>query len=63
MKKEISIFPVDGVKTLAEMLAKVRKEFPDVPFGEIKLQFGMCLWVSTDTKEVKRKRKFKSEMR
>lgn len=63
MKKEIGIFPVDGVKTLAEMLAKVRKEFPDVPFGEIKLQFGMCLWISADKNETRRRRRFKSEMR
>lgn len=63
MKKEIGIFPVDGIKTLAEMLAKVRREFPDVPFTEIKLQFGMCLWISADTTDPKRKRRFKSEMR
>lgn len=63
MNKETSIFPVDGIKNLEQMLEKVRKDFPDVPFSEIKLQFGMCLWLSADVPKIKRRRKFKSEMR
>jgi len=66
-RKEVSIYPVDKVKTVKAFLQLLQREFPGVPYGDITLEIGLALWCSAVPKSAhprgSRRRTLKAELR
>lgn len=61
--KEISIWHVDGLKTLDEYINKIRTEFPGVPFNEIKVQtVNIRLSANTSKQRSRMRRVYKAQI-
>ena len=47
--KEISLYPIDGIRTWAALVLKVETEFKGVNPENINLQFSPAIWLSTES--------------